>query len=206
MAADGSKEQLFAEASASCAGFIQSLAFAHESDPWLRGELVQDILLAIWAALPGFRGESSVRTFAAAIARRRCFSHSARRAREPRQVELRADLICAGAAPDEAALEKDRRRLLTKSIRQLPISQREAITLCLEGFSYVETATILGISVNAAMLRCQRAKAILSMQVKRSVELAPDFISADRIAPSAPAGGRGGEARYSRTAAAPLRG
>jgi RNA polymerase sigma factor (sigma-70 family) len=168
MATNRSNEQLFATAMASCAGFIQSIALSHEADPWLRRDLVQDIKLAIWAALPGFRGEASLGTFAAGIARRRCLSHSARRAREPRQVELRADLICAGEAPDEVALERDRRRLLAKSIRRLPISQREAITLCLEGFSYAETAIILGISVNAAMLRCQRAKAILSVEVKRS--------------------------------------
>ena len=30
--------------------------------------------------------------------------------------------------------------------------------LCFEGFSYGEMAAILGISANAVMLRCQRAK------------------------------------------------
>jgi RNA polymerase sigma-70 factor (ECF subfamily) len=33
--------------------------------------------------------------------------------------------------------------------------------LCFEGFSYGEVGQVLGISTNAAMLRCQRAKATL---------------------------------------------
>jgi RNA polymerase sigma factor (sigma-70 family) len=125
-------------------------------------------MLAIWAALPGFRGEASLRTFATGIARRRCASHVARRTREPRQVELPAGLACPASQPDQAALDKDRRRLLARLIRLLPISQREAITLCLEGFTYAETAIILGISLNAATLRCQRAKAVLRTEVERS--------------------------------------
>ena len=33
--------------------------------------------------------------------------------------------------------------------------------LCFEGFSYSEMSEVLGISANAVMLRCQRAKATL---------------------------------------------
>jgi RNA polymerase sigma-70 factor (ECF subfamily) len=39
--------------------------------------------------------------------------------------------------------------------------QREAIVLCFEGFSYGEVGEVLGISANAATLRCQRAKTAL---------------------------------------------
>ncbi|HYD36304.1 MAG TPA: RNA polymerase sigma factor, partial [Allosphingosinicella sp.] len=70
-------------------------------------------------------------------------------------------------APDEAALRNDQRRVLVESIQQLPIPQREAIVLCLEGFSYGEMAEILGISPNAVMLRCQRAKVALKTIVER---------------------------------------
>ena len=43
------------------------------------------------------------------------------------------------------------------------------IVLCFEGFSYTEMGQVLGISTNAAMLRCQRAKtALKSIMEKRS--------------------------------------
>jgi RNA polymerase sigma-70 factor (ECF subfamily) len=142
-------------------GLIYRIALSYEADPPLRHELVQDILLAIWVALANFRGEASVKTFAASIAQKRCISHVSKRAREPRQVELSAELVSAAELPDELALRNDQKRHLVKSIQQLPIPQREAIVLCLEGFSYGEMATILGISPNAVMLRCQRAKATL---------------------------------------------
>lgn len=148
-------------------GLIYRIALSYEADPSLRHELVQDVLLAIWVALANFRGESSVKTFAASIAQKRCISHVSKRAREPRQVELSTEIASAAALPDELALRNDQKRQLVESIQQLPIPQREAIVLCLEGFSYGEMATILGISPNAVMLRCQRAKATLKAIMER---------------------------------------
>ncbi|HEX8241572.1 MAG TPA: RNA polymerase sigma factor [Allosphingosinicella sp.] len=169
MAVNGSKEQLFAQVSSSCMGLISRIALSYEADPPLRHELVQDILLAIWVALPNYRGEASVKTFAASIAQKRCISHVSKRAREPRQVELSTELASAAELPDELALRNDQQRHLIESIQQLPIPQREAIVLCLEGFSYGEMATILGISPNAVMTRCQRAKSNLrSIMGRRS--------------------------------------
>jgi RNA polymerase sigma-70 factor (ECF subfamily) len=161
MAANGSREQLFAQVSESCMGLISRIALSYEASPALRHELVQDILLAIWVALANFRGEASVKTFAASIAQKRCISHVSKRAREPRQVELPTDLASAAELPDELALRNDQKRHLVESIQQLPIPQREAIVLCLEGFNFGEMATILGISPNAVMTRCQRAKTTL---------------------------------------------
>lgn len=161
MAANGSKEQLFAQVSSSCMGLISRIALSYEAIPELRHELVQDILLAIWVALSNYRGDASLKTFAASIAQKRCISHVSKRAREPRQVELSTEMASAAALPDELALRNDQKRQLVDSIQQLPIPQREAIVLCLEGFSYDEMAAILGISSNAVMLRCQRAKTTL---------------------------------------------
>jgi RNA polymerase sigma factor (sigma-70 family) len=167
MATNASKEQLFAEVSATCTGFITRIVSSYEADPMLRRELVQDILLAIWASLGSYRGEASLKTFAASIARKRCISHVVKRAREPRRVELPADLISDAPPPDEVALRNDQKKCLAESIRLLPIPQREAIVLCFEGFSYGEMADILGISANAVMLRCQRAKTTLKSSMEK---------------------------------------
>lgn len=167
MAANRTSEQLFAEVTATCTGLITRIALSYEADAALRRELIQDILLAIWVALPSYRGDAALKTFAASIAQKRCISHVTKRAREPRQVELPADLVSAAPPPDEIALKNDQKRRLVESIQTLPIPQREAIVLCFEGFSYGEMADILGISPNAVMLRCQRAKTTLRTMMER---------------------------------------
>jgi RNA polymerase sigma-70 factor (ECF subfamily) len=167
MAVNATKEQLFAEVTSGCTGLITRIALSYEADPALRGELIQDILLAIWLALPKYRGDASLKTFAASIAQKRSITHVTRRAREPRQVELPTDLVSSAPPPDEVAVSNDQKKHLVDSIQKLPIQQREAIVLCFEGFSYGEMAEILGITPNAVMLRCQRAKTALKSFMER---------------------------------------
>lgn len=162
-----SNEQLFDEVVAQCTGLISRIALSFEADVTLRRELMQDILLAVWVALPSFRGDSSLKTFVASIAQKRSISHVTRRAREPRQVELSPEILSSIPLPDEVVADNEMRRKLVDSIQLLPIPQREAIVLSLEGFSHGEIAGILGISVNAAMLRSQRAKAALKAMMDR---------------------------------------
>jgi RNA polymerase sigma factor (sigma-70 family) len=162
-----SREELFGQVTTAFTGLVSRIALSYESDAALRRELIQDILLAIWIALPGFRGEAALKTFVASIAQKRSISHVTRRAREPRQVALPDDIRSIAPAPDEIAVRNDLKRQLVDSIQLLPIPQREAIVLCLEGFSYGEVADILGISVNAATLRCQRAKTALTSIMER---------------------------------------
>ena len=51
-------------------GLIVRIARSHESDRGRAEELVQDIHVAIWQALPKFRGEANLRTFIARIAQK----------------------------------------------------------------------------------------------------------------------------------------
>lgn len=155
------RDRLFAEVSNVHSGLITRIALSYEADPALRRDLVQDILLAIWMALDSWRGEASLKTFVASIAQKRSISHVARRSREPRQEVLTDHFPSAALAPDEIAVQNDLKKHLVRSIQKLPIPQREAIVLCFEGFSYSEMSDVLGISANAVMLRCQRAKATL---------------------------------------------
>lgn len=155
------RETLFADAARRHAGLVGRIALSYERDEALRRELVQDIWLALWVALERFRGDSSLKTFIAAIAQKRSISHVTRRAREPRQEPLDEMLESPSPQPDEIALGNDMRKHLVESIRSLPLPQREAIVLSFEGFSYAEIGEVLGISANAALLRCQRARTAL---------------------------------------------
>jgi len=158
MTSEASKEQIFAEVRSACTGLIGRIALSYEANETLRRELIQDIFLAVWVALPSYRGEGSLKAFVASIAQKRAISHMVRRAREPKAVELPHDLASPAVPPDEAAMRNDQRQRVVKCIQKLPIPQREAIVLMLEGFTNSEIGQVLGITTNAATLRCQRAK------------------------------------------------
>src|SRR5580692_8226762 len=58
---------------------ISRLADSYEAVAGIREELAQEIALAIWRALPHFRGECSERTFVFRIAHNRGLTHVRRR-------------------------------------------------------------------------------------------------------------------------------
>ena len=161
------REDLFREVSSGYNGLISRIALSYEADRALRLELIQDILLAIWIALPNYRGDASLKTFVASIAQKRSISHVTQRAQEPRQVELPPELRSGTLTPAEIALDNDQKKQLVEAIQHLRLPQREAIVLCLEGFSFAEVAEMLGVSTNAAMLRCQRAKNALKTMMEQ---------------------------------------
>jgi len=140
---------------------IWRICGAYEADRDLRRDLHQDVLLAIWRALLKFRGDANIRTYIARIAHNRAISHVGREAKRPRQGEP-LDAIPAEAPTLEdrtdASVRKDR---LSAAVRQLPLDQRQPVTLTLEGFAPREIAEVLGISANAVSVRLTRAKQTL---------------------------------------------
>jgi RNA polymerase sigma-70 factor, ECF subfamily len=149
------------------AGMITRIALAHEGDPAIRRDLVQEIMLAVWAALPRFRRESSLKTFVAGIAYKRSITHVARAVRRPRSAELSESLASPDPLPDEVASRNQLKARLLEAVQALPLAQRQAIILFLEDFSFREIGETLGISAHAAEMRCHRARAILRDAMER---------------------------------------
>jgi RNA polymerase sigma factor (sigma-70 family) len=157
----GAPEALFDLVVAGHTGLITRIALAYEADPALRRELVQDIMLAIWAGLPRFRQESSLKTFVAGIAYKRSISHVARAVRRPKAAPLSDDLVSPDPLPDELASRSQLKARMLEVVQTLPLAQKQAIILCLEEFSFREIGETMGTSTRAAQMRCQRAKAAL---------------------------------------------
>jgi RNA polymerase sigma-70 factor (ECF subfamily) len=150
-------------------GLVVRIARAHERDHGRVEELVQDIHVAIWQALPRFRAEANLRTYVARIAQNRAVSHVAREARLPIAASLDPfdDLLPSPAqTPEDIAIRAERRRQLEQAVQGLPLGLRLTVTLALEGFSPDEVATVLGISTSAAAVRLHRAKAALQDKLK----------------------------------------
>lgn len=148
-------------------GLIARIALAYEADPGLRRDLVQDIMLALWRSLPRFRRESSLKTFVAGIAYKRSIAHVARAVRRPKSASLSDDLVCQKPWPDESASRNLLKARMLEVIQSLPIAQKQAIILCLDEFTFEEIGVTLGISTQAAMMRCHRAKAAIKAAVEK---------------------------------------
>jgi RNA polymerase sigma-70 factor (ECF subfamily) len=140
---------------------IRRIARSYEINRALVDEIVQDIYLALWEALPRFRGDSQLRTFVVKVAHNRAITHVAKEARRPRSVELDERLPDPGTTPDQAAEHDEARSRLERAVAQLPLGQRLVVTLALEGFSPEEVSQVLGIGVSAASVRLHRAKTSL---------------------------------------------
>jgi RNA polymerase sigma-70 factor (ECF subfamily) len=144
---------------------IWRIAGSHERQPALAEELVQDIHLAIWLALPSFRGEASLRTFVARIATYRAVTHLARSRKAPACLELDQDIAAPGDNPEMHAAALSRQARLIQAVGRLPLAYRQTVLLTLEGLSPGEVAETLGITANAVAIRLSRAKEILREQM-----------------------------------------
>jgi len=153
---EGEYERLWAEFGAS----IGRLASSYESRAHAREDLLQDIRLAIWTALPRFRGDASMRTFVFRIAHNRALTHVWQR-KKAGQHEEAEDVVDARESPEASAIQNANRVKLVEAIRGLHIPFRQVITLALEDLSHAEIAVVLGISENNVAVRMNRARNLL---------------------------------------------
>ena len=140
---------------------IWRIAGSYVADPELRRDLHQEILLAVWRALPKFRRDANEKTYIARIAHNRSVSHVAREASRPRTVEIDPAQPSDTPTPEDAAMKRDRAARLQQAIRGLPLPQRQPVTLALEGFTPKEIAEVMGVNANSVSIRLTRAKKAL---------------------------------------------
>jgi RNA polymerase sigma-70 factor (ECF subfamily) len=140
---------------------VRRIAAAYEANAAAQEDLVQDILCAVWRALPHFRGEGDLRGFIARIAANRAVTHVQRALRIPESTELTNDLAASESGPEADAITVDNKERLSRMLRALPIGLREPALLALEGLTQQEIAGVLGITPNAVAIRMSRAKSHL---------------------------------------------
>ena len=145
---------------------ISRIASSYEADPSLREDLTQQIFLAVWQALPNWRGESSLKTFIARVAQNRSISFVTKQVRQGPVAELPDRIEADAPNPEEQAMQINEREMLMEATRRLPLPQRQVIILVLEGFTYPEISEMLEIAPNALALRLSRAKAALKAMLE----------------------------------------
>ncbi len=132
----------------------------YEIHPAAREDLLQEVLLALWEALPKLRDRNLLLPFALRIAHNLGASHVRREVRDPHKFSI-DDVEWSDRASQTDSLEDDRSQWLFAALNRLPITLRQPLMLQLEGFAYREIAEMLGIGVDNVGVRIHRARAQL---------------------------------------------
>jgi RNA polymerase sigma factor (sigma-70 family) len=143
---------------------LSRLAASYEPVITQREDLLQEIALAIWRALPRFRGECSERTFIYRIAHNQGLSHAWRRhpVQHPLQDIVESQQpVDPRPQPEEQAAQQSQRIRLLAAIQSLPVAYRQIVTLVLEDLSHADIADVIGISENNVAVRLNRARKAL---------------------------------------------
>lgn len=136
---------------------LSRVAWGYAENAADHDDLVQDILVAIWRALPRFRGDASERTFVFRIAHNRgCTFRARRRPVEPMVDD--APIADPRPGPDADLDETRRRERLVVAVRALPVTLRQAVMLRLEGFSLADIAAAQATSEANVSVRLTRAR------------------------------------------------
>ncbi len=124
-------------------------------------DLLQEIALALWRALPRFRRECSERTFVYRIAHNCCVDKVIRKRSLKRAVVEMNELVSQAPDAETLLVASNRRQRLLHTIQELSLSHRQILLLALEGMSHLEIAEIIGITPNNVGVRLNRARRAL---------------------------------------------
>lgn len=144
---------------------VYRLCMGYANDDARAKDMTQEIFIAIWKSLDGFRHEAAVGTWVYRIATNHCLRAVAKESRVV-HTELPQQLPEA-PAPDT----EERLKLLYRCIAELKETERIIISLVLEGLPQAEIAAIAGLSEGNTRVKVHRIKEQLTQKMKRHGQL-----------------------------------
>jgi len=140
-------------------------------------DLTQDIFVKLLRSLDKFHRDADFGTWLTSVARHYCIDHYRARKRE-REV-LVEDLVAfdhapaASGNPHRALEDRDTKTLLRRGLDQLPPKLREAVVLRdLQGLTYQEMASRLGLPEGTVKSRINRGREELARRLLRARQVA----------------------------------
>ncbi len=147
---------------------LSRVASSYEANDALKQELLQEIVIAVWQALERFKARSSIKVYVLKVAHNRAVSHVASQVRQPSSEELDEQYHSApsSASIPHIQLEQSQQldQLLT-AVRELPLMQKQIITMSLEGLSYEEISQLSGLSQSHVGVMINRIRKSLSKRL-----------------------------------------
>ena len=129
--------------------------FAESPD---RNDLMQEIMLAVWKAIPSFRGQAQATTFIYRVSHNAALTWRRTQRNYIKRVEHAELFVGAQPLSSQPQLNDERLEQLYAAIRRLPEVDRSLVLLSLDGLSYQEMAGIHGISESNVGVRLNRIK------------------------------------------------
>jgi RNA polymerase sigma-70 factor (ECF subfamily) len=165
---ESNPDVLFERIASDFAAPLARLVRAHEADPALQQDLLQEVHLALWRSLQSFNRRCSLRTWVYRVAHHVAATHVLRsRRRRARQFTTLDDAEFPPASTD-VATEVDAAQVMERLyalIQYLAPLDREIIILHLEGLPADEIAEITGLSSTNTHTKIHRIRQLLATQV-----------------------------------------
>lgn len=117
-------------------------------------DLFQDILIALWQGIEGFRGESNIRSWIYRVSLNTCISAERKKRRRTDTARLNMNINLFSDTDDESR----QAQMLRARIGKLGVFDRAIILLWLENLSYEEIGAIVGITAKNVSVRLVRIR------------------------------------------------
>ena len=146
------------------AAMVRRIATVYERHPDKVDDLVQDIWIAVWQALPRLKDHTMLKSYIARITQNICVTH-VRRALVRQTQPLSDTLPDLAPALDEAAAHAIRLARLIEAVRNLTENLKAVTSLYLEDMPVKDIAVALGISESNVSVRLHRAKSAIKLSL-----------------------------------------
>lgn len=133
---------------------IYTVCYMFSQDEDEVNDLFQETLINIWKGIDGFREESKVSTWIYRVALNTCLLQERKKKKEVQRVPLKMDVNFFEDNDANAAQV----RQLHQRIGQLGLVDRAIVMLWLEGMSYEEIGSVMGISAQNVGVKLFRIK------------------------------------------------
>ena len=150
---------------------IFALVFGIVRDAHEVEDVAQEVFLKVYTRIQAFDERSQFYTWLYRVAVNAAKDHVKKRVRRPAVALDEADALPGGGeGPESGAARSETSRLVREAVDALPVRYREVIALReLEGLSYDEIASVLGISIGTVESRLHRARARLKQRLEKHV-------------------------------------
>jgi RNA polymerase sigma-70 factor, ECF subfamily len=151
---------------------LRRLSWAYARSGADHEDLFQEIALALWTALPGFRGDASERTWLYRVAHNSAIGFVTRHRRRARHESPgdAPEVPASGASPERSAIDAQQRERLWSAVRALSMPDRQLVVLHLEGLSAADIEAVTGLTAGSIATRLTRVRQKLTAMIHEEHE------------------------------------
>jgi len=159
-------EQIFLSLVNANKGIIHKITKMYMDNSEDQKDLFQEIVLQLWKAYPGFKGNSKFSTWMYRVALNTALVFLRKESRKVGQTELNENIDLADTGDNQE--QEERLASLYKAVQELNKIEKALIFLFLENQSHREIAHNLGITEGNARVKLNRTKEKLQQIIKKN--------------------------------------